>query len=164
MPLILRKVHRAKWLPGAGEGQESDDDVAAEDFEEADNEISVWEIETAPSNLNRIIAAIAGTRDYLDDLAYVLFESTLVSGLQISNADGRTRDRGANGAWHRNLVNASREEILALVAAIKTLRPDDPATRIKGKDILPLLRQSIENGWMIFEELSPHLQGKLGRG
>jgi len=164
VPLLLRRVHRGKWLPGAGEGQRPDDEVAAEDFEDPDNEISVWEVDAERSNLNRVVAAIAGRRDHLSDLHYVLFDSVLVTNLaiNIANGDGDTRDHYANVTWHRNLINASPPQILTLVPAIKALKPGDPATRLRReKDVLPLLKQAVMDGWMRAEDLSPNLQRRL---
>lgn len=168
MPLLLRRVHRAKWFVAAGEGQRPDDEVAAEDFEDPDNEVSVWEVDADRSNLGRIIAALEATRNFLaDNFDYVLFDSVLATdlGIQVTKAHGDTPDHHANETWHHNLVGASMAQILALVHAIKALRPDDPATRLKGtRDVLPLLRQAIENGWMTTQQLSQDLQRKLGLG
>ncbi len=163
MALILRKVSRGKWLPGAGDGTRPDDEVAAEDFQDLDNQVSVWGIEADQSNLNRVIAAIAATRDWLTPIAYVLFDSALATdlGINIVHQDGDTPDHHANITWHRDLSNPLPDQILALVAAIRALRPDDPPFRIRDADVLTHLKQSVENGWINPDALSEQLRRKV---
>jgi hypothetical protein len=161
--LILRKVTRVKWLPGAGEGTRSDDEVAAEDFQDLDNEISVWEIDDERSNLLRIIAAIAATRDFLANIDYVLFNSALASNLQIDiqKQNGDTPDHVANLTWHRDLMTPTRDQIWALVAAIRSLNPQDPAIRIKDRDVLQHLKRAVDSAWIDRDALKPQLSRKV---
>jgi hypothetical protein len=165
--LILRRVTRPNWYRGVGESEgKTDDEMAAEDFQpDPDGEISVWEVEE--DRVDRVIAAVASSRDYLDTFDYVIFNEVLIANLGITAAstEGDTHDDGANRAWHRNLSSPSQAAILSLVAAIRASRPnpDDPALRKKKNEVLGLLANSVKREWIKIEDLSEQLQARVVR-
>ena len=72
------------------------------------------------SNLERIVRAVAITKNTVADTGFVLFNSEVLPEIGIGTSDveiGQTPDKHANG-WHRDLTNLSGNKLVALTKAI----------------------------------------------
>lgn len=123
MPLLLRMVRENRWYKAEAADWLQRGDVPADpigDLPTRKNQLSVYEVMPDRSNLERIVRALALTKDKVADTGFVLFDSELLPELGINTSasePGQTPDREANG-WHRDLTDLSGNRLVALTRAI----------------------------------------------
>ena len=143
MPILLRNVRANRWIKSEAAPWLENDDVPADplgDLATKDNRLSVWEVAFDHSNLERIVRALAVSRDRIADMGYVLFDSSLLEGAGINAAveNGATPDEGAN-SWHRDLIDLSGNKLVLLTRLI--LQNGVSGTLLKKR-----LEQLVEDG------------------
>ena len=161
MPLVFRgSIKQAKWFkdpirPWLERGEIPADPLT--DLNTSDNEMSVWIVDDAKSNLERTIAAVAATRGQLDKYDYLLFDERILldSGIRIGDAIGTTQDAEIN-QQHRDLQEISGSRLLALVAAI--LQSEFETARCQPFEVKELLRRSVHQRYIQRETLPQKLQ------
>jgi hypothetical protein len=104
--------------------------------------LSVWKIDQDRSNLERVVSAVAAKRDKVDNLDYILFDSSLIDvlGIPANEVKGGTDDEVAND-WHRDLINLSGLKIVGLV---KLMLEKGDNFRISKKKIKALVLDGIQ--------------------
>jgi hypothetical protein len=77
--------------------------------------LSFWVIDDKLSNLERVLAAIAGSRTHLDifDFGLIEFDLVLKSDFNIDEIPGETADAEAN-SWHRDISHLSAQKLVKL--------------------------------------------------
>ena len=125
--------------------------------------LSVWEVERDNSNLSRIVAAIAATRQDISNIDYVLFDSRAVraAGVGLVTGPGQSPDHAAKQKWHRDLAELSAKRAARLVWRVfhRGTRPP----RVSKKEVSELLRKAVDEGWLQFDDLQPNVKKKLQR-
>ena len=118
MPLLLRKVTKPKWnhsldLSWLRQGEMPADPMA--DLKTEDNKLSLWHVEDDESNLDQVVTAIAATRDYLDNVDYVLLDQRdmLHLDIHVAKTTGDTPLSEAN-LWHCDLTHLSAHKLVEL--------------------------------------------------
>ena len=158
MPLLLRTVRQNRWYKDQASAWLEKADVPADpigDLSTSQNRLSVWLVAADRSNIERIVRAVAVTRDKIESTGYVLFDSALLSdvGTSAETVPGKTPDEAAND-WHRDLVDLSGNKLVALTRAILTNGESDT---ILKKRLRELVLSGIQQ-----KELPEKLQSKLG--
>ena len=145
MPLLLRTVRENRWHKAPAAEWLQRGDVPADpigDLPTSQNRLSVWEVAADRSNLERIVRAVALTKDKVADTGYVLFNSELLPTIGVGTSEeekGQTPDKDAN-AWHRDLTDLSGNKLVALTKAI--LEGGESGTVLK-KRLLQLIEAGI---------------------
>jgi hypothetical protein len=157
MALLLRTVRENRWHKEPAAAWLQEEDVPADtlgDLNTTQNALSVWEVEADRSNVERIIRAVALTKDKLAHTGYVIFDSELLSAAGISQArtKGATPDDVANH-WHADLTNLSGNRLVALAKSI--LRNGESGTVLK-KRLVELVEAGIHS-----KELPERFRSKL---
>jgi hypothetical protein len=120
--LLLRSIRKARWSQSPEWCDEGDLGAdALNDLATKDNALSVWQIEQDESNLERVIAALAATRDYLSNFDLILFPEEIVadSGIATDRSEGVSADHEANARWHCDLRMISASKLASLARSIK---------------------------------------------
>jgi hypothetical protein len=122
MPLFLRNVRQNRWHNAGAAQWLANGDVPADplgDLATSENRLSVWEVAVDRSNVERIVRAIAVTRQKIADMGYVLFDSSVLAtaGIDTVAEIGETPDEGANN-WHRDLIELSGNKLVILTKLI----------------------------------------------
>ena len=160
MSIFLRKLanknhfNRPEWL--------EDDDVPSDalaSFITTDSALSLWTIEDDESNLQRVIAALAASRDSIAKLDYALVnESVLdITGVYLSRVKGRSPDGGANGLWHRDLTGLSGKRLVELA----TKMCECQMKRVPQSDVQAWLLESITSGFISTGSMNKKLRERL---
>ena len=151
MPLILRKIRKAKWyrnenVPWLPEGELQAD--ALSDLYTDSNELSVWHVEGDRSNLERIAVAIMLQADHLANFDYALFDAQILMELDIKvvASPGNTVDEEANSHWHRDLKELSAAKLMGLAQVIHSERAEKK--RIPEKSIIYHVADSVSAGYI----------------
>jgi len=145
MPLLLRVISKAKWykenLPWLMENDLQAD--ALTDLRTDNNKLSLYHIEDDKSNLERIITALASTRQRPDKLDYVLLELPILenAGFRIESTRGKTPDDAVN-LWHRDMIELSATKVLSLAQIIANADKN----RILEKQVGQLLVSAASSG------------------
>lgn len=162
MPLILRSIRQSRWykierLPWLAQGDMQADPLG--DLTTTNNELSVWVIADDKANLNRIIAAVAATRDQVQNLDYLLVNQHLLTDINIKSkkVKGTTPDEKAN-SWHLNLIELSA---LKLVELGKVMLAQGEVRRTSHKDVGQLIADSVNNGHIERAKLKVGIQAKI---
>jgi hypothetical protein len=163
--VLLRKVDKRRWdwtadtTPWVSPGDIPATPVS--DFNTSiDSKISVWYVERDESNLERIIAGMAATRETADKFDYVLFPEDVLNqaGVTAQAAPSRSKDRDANAKWHRDLVEMSVSKLIKLVELVHR---EGIVSRSSERHVIALIRKSIDAGLIekraLHENLSKHL-------
>jgi len=164
--LLLRKLDRrsrwmaeaiATWLPHGDAPA-----PALHDFIDEQGKVSVWAVAEDQSNLPRVVAAIAATRESADVFDFVLFDGQAVStaGARLEAAPGNSPDRVADQEWHRNLANVSAQRAARLVCAAFVNGERD---RTSPKQIVELLLEAVNRRWLKLDDLKAGVKEKLQR-
>ena len=148
MAFLLRKITKPKWydtdwLP---RGEVPADGLV--DLRTDGNELSVWRVEPDESNLNAIVAALAGRGKRIDKLDYVLLDDDVVTRLQIGcvQSDGDSPHTDANSRWHRDLVQLTATKIIELAREVK--RREAGHKRVNQHAIKRILKNALDSGAM----------------
>jgi hypothetical protein len=147
MPLLLRTVRESRWHKAPAKPWLDQDDVPADplaDLATSEQALSVWRVLPDRSNIERIVRAVILGRDKIADAGYILFDSDLLTDLQIETDEsvvGRSPDREAN-AWHGDLVNLSGNKLVGLTKAL--LRHGETGVVLK-KRLVALVETGIAN-------------------
>jgi len=115
-----------------------------QDLRTDSNTISVWHIVDDHGNKDRIIAALAATRQQATNFDYFLLEEHYIReiNIRIVETQGNSPDNGIN-SWHRDLVELSAEKLMALA---KVIQQHAQIERILDKDISHFLAQAMLAG------------------
>jgi hypothetical protein len=109
MPILVRRINRAKWEQIINEDDASDSsaDAITNCLKTTNNDLSVWKIETIEQLDDAILALITGGQQTkLSTLHYVLIKEELLlkSGLNIAETEGDTRVESLKNT-HRDITN-----------------------------------------------------------
>ena len=124
MPSFLRKIRKTRWYKNPdfnlwlGENEIPADPLA--DLNTKDNNLSVWKVEDDKYNLDDIIIALATNGDYISDFSYALFDSNILSDINIEYVQslGESKYHDANKYWHFDLVKLSGKKLIRLAEEI----------------------------------------------
>lgn len=164
MPFYLRKVRFNKWIksqcPSWVRGGEAPGDPVI-DLVTVNNELSLWEVDDEQANLDRVIAAMAATRDTLDEFAFILVDRQHIDALALPFARqaGESPDDFANENWHHNLPQGTASMVSTLTTVFWN-RGKDVERRMPPK-ITALIVSGVKSGNLRVEAMKPKLQDQV---
>jgi hypothetical protein len=147
VPFLLRSIRKAKWyenpdLPWLSQNELQAD--ALQDLKTDSNTISVWYIVDDHSNKERIITALAATRQYAVQFDYFLLKEHYIReiNIKIVERQGDSPDNSIN-SWHRDLVELSAEKLMLLA---RSIQQNAQIERIPARDIRRFLTHALLSG------------------
>jgi hypothetical protein len=159
-PLLLRKIEKNRWMkmPYVPAGDVPAD--ALRDLQTGSNNLSVWHVEEDSSNLERIVLAIAATRDAVTNLDYALFgyEVLAETNIKIKSSVGNSPDEIANATWHRDLTELSVSQIANLAKAIDL---KGERNRVSERKVLQGIKKALAGGHIHPEKLKQNVSTKV---
>ncbi|MBM3458574.1 MAG: hypothetical protein FJX77_08605 [Armatimonadetes bacterium] len=112
MSYVVRFIRKSRWQHASApswlpQGEPTGD--CLNDLRTTENKLSVWLIENDPSNLDRVLAAFAATRDSTAPLDYRRVSLGWIQRHRLSllPTSGDSPDQEANHRWHRDLSQLS---------------------------------------------------------
>lgn len=160
MSFLLRRTKCNKWLSDEPywleEGEIPADPIFGLDTR--NNSMSVWVIDSFEGKLERIIAALAATRDSLQDFEYVLLDSKTLAlvGIKSLQTKGESPDRELN-SLHLDLVEISGQKLLKLTTAtLRRIQQQGEDTklidRVLRKTVAQYIVEGIRQGYLCPED------------
>lgn len=127
------------------------------------NTLSVWYIEESFANLPRVLAPLAGTREFVSNLDFALVGFSAVSSLHvpIQETVGMTPDAEVNTRWHRDLGELSVRRVELLV---RLFSGAGRFQRYSEGQVEKILLESWQTGHLASSQLSQNLREKLNIG
>lgn len=146
MSLVVRFIKSSRWDPPDGIWLKSGDYPADTlvDLETRNNALSIYFVQTE-AEIERLVAAIAASRDFINNVDYALFNLSDFNriGIELAENRGETPDQQVN-AWHRDVIQMSVHRIIELVKVIWSARKE----RVQQKRIKELLVESAVEGYI----------------
>lgn len=134
----------AKWVRDPRSGRLTEDGLvhALRELQRHDNRLSVYLVDDDRSNTNRIIAALAATRQSPDDVEYFLLDVNELEALDIhwEVTQGKTADEVVNSV-HRDLVVPEDSKLEELA---QTFRSKGETGIKQRKKVRQLIKQGID--------------------
>ncbi len=167
MAYVLRKVEKTWWYKDQRdqfewltEGELLADILCAE-MATVNGMLSVYFLDAEKSYLDRVVAAIACTRNYLQNLDYVLIPEADLKGVYfIENTPGETPDRFVN-ELHRDVVHLTPSLLNGLTYKIRDCRAS--ICRYKRNKLKRTILQEIRNGNIDPNRLKEPLRTSLSK-
>jgi hypothetical protein len=157
MSKLLRKVKQNRWLKTEAQPLLDIGDAPADplgDLSTSGNKLSVYRIDEDRSNIERIARALALGGQRLDNVGYVLFDSSLLEKESIGQEpiDGTTVDSTVNKC-HVDLTNLTGNKLVKLARHILLNGESDT---ILKKRIVELVEEGL-----VSKELPEKVRDKL---
>lgn len=162
MPLLVRKINKAKWYQI---DIENDNDVKADAItnclKTTKNNLSVWRIESE-DDLEEAILALVANQDHLDTIDVVILEeSTLIDyKLNIVASPGDTPVESLIAA-HRDISDLTFTNLGMVKDHIVERIRNQKIKRFTVGSLKKLLKEAIENGILKIEDLKESVQSKI---
>ena len=158
--MICRKLSQKRhWdgLPWLGSQETQADAVKC--LMTSQNRLSVFVLDRADDQTERVVAALAVTRDSLAhlDLAIAPEEVLARCDIRRDRVQGQTPDPGVND-WHEDLVDLTAGKIARLAAAIKD---EGEIRRYNLKKVEAAIRQSLDEDFIGAEQINGKLVQSL---
>ena len=162
MPLYLIRINKRNWDRDVFASWLGPNQVPADvyrDLRVTDGSLSVWHIEDDRSNLDRVITALASTRDIFDVFDYGLFDQTLASssGIKAVPSVGISPMPSANH-WHRDLVELTVDNLALLIKAIFNVMEKG---RISKHDIHTMISLAAQANQVDVSQLKPKMRQQI---
>lgn len=147
MSILFRKLERKVYMnpQKAHElgGLQAD---ALKNFKTKENAFSVYEVENELTDIERILAAIAGTRDNVQEVEYASFDSNLLEEHEIKTKKikGDTADDEVNNL-HIDLIDLTAKQLYLLASSIQK---DGKLIRILKKEIGRKITEGLKEGYL----------------
>jgi len=124
-----------------------------------DGKLSTYLIEADKSNVDRVVAAYACTRNSLQRVDYVLIPLDTVAGaFGLNHIAGNTADDEVN-LWHRDVIELTPEKLLNLAYLIDNHR--NMMTRVREKKVRQEVKERLDCGDIDCDRIDPILKKKL---
>jgi hypothetical protein len=163
MPLVLRKIKKAKWyknvvVPWLKKGELQAD--ALTDLKTTNNRLSVWLVQNDKSNLDRIITALASTCEYLTNIDFALLDQSILEQLDIKweKTKGDSHDDVINQTNHLDLIELTATKLYQFAHKIQT---NGTMTRYLEKKVINLVIEAIRIGRIAKNRLNEKIQRRI---
>lgn len=159
MTRYLRSIRRSRWAPpdwlDPNQGDLPADALA--DLHTYRNALSVW-VADSPEDTDRIIIALAATRDDVQHVDFAVFDDATLAdaGIVIESRSGETPDDEVN-RLHCNIERLTVRQVAALAAAIAR---GDHERRMPGS-IRDGLTDALQSGRLDANRMSDRLLADL---
>ena len=124
-----------------------------------DGSLSVYAVDSDQTYLNRIIAALACTRDSLQDFEYVLVPASVIEEkFELQETKGNTADDKVN-EWHWNIVHLTPSKLTGLAYIFRDHR--ESMDKLPKKKIESEIRSGINSGFIDRNQVKDRLKTKF---
>ncbi len=160
MTVIFRKLNQKRYwdnVPWLGQGDTQAD--ATKCLATTDNSLLVFVLDEPDKKLERIVAALASTRDYLTIFDLAMFPEDILKecGIKRNKNQADTPDLEVNG-WHENLIELTMSKVALLASAIKR---SGQIKRYNEKKVETTIKNSLSNNFIDPEQIKPKLADSL---
>ena len=160
MPTFLRTVQKSRWHPkpewkGWGHNELQGD--ALLDLQTKGNALSVFSVDEG-ADIDRIVSALAATRQYLSHLDYVVFDdiSLMSSGIAFIQTDGETPDKEVNDV-HYDVVNLTVSKLVQVAQIVSKCKRQ----RITKREMKSKLQLALDDQRLDSNKVNDSLLGQL---
>lgn len=164
MSYIFRGIGNKTWwykdrsdFPWLGEGE-----LIADIFKGLNathGSLSVYAVDSDQTYLNRIIAALACTRNSIQNFDYVLVPVSIIEeNFELQETKGNTADDKVN-EWHWNIIHLTSSKLNELAYIVRDHR--ESMSRLPEKKVESAVRQGIDDQFIDFNRIRDSLKEKF---
>ena len=162
MPLLVRKIDKAKWMQNsASTSEDVSADAITNCLKTRANALSVWEV-PEDSGVPDAVVAMASQFDSLDtiDVVCLCRDDVVNAGLELSSTPGNTALKGFSEN-HRDVVRL-KYRTLGVLTDLIIARITTPAVRRYTKtQLIDLLRDAVTSGRVEITDLHEGVRRKV---
>lgn len=162
MPLLIRKLNRAKWPPNNIEDVfQVSADAITNCLKSASNTISVWKIDDR-KDLEEAVLAIAAKQDHLESFDVVIIEDTFVNdySIPIKQIDGKTPVLDLV-KLHYDIYNLDYYKIGLLAEHINRRINSNDYKRFTISELKKILRAAVDLKRVDINDLNENIRRKI---
>lgn len=165
MSYILRGIGKKSWwykdqrpdFPWLKEGELLADVFKA--IQTKEGSLSVYAVDSDQTHLNRIIAALACTRDSLQDYDYVLVPASVIEEkFELRETKGDTADDEVN-EWHLDIAHLTPSKLTSLAYIFRDHR--ESMNKLPRKKVEYEIRSGINSGFIDRNKIKDRLKTKF---
>ena len=158
MPFLLIAIRKQRWDEAATQFRAAAD-ISADclfNLHIRDNELSAWLVDDEKSNLNRILVALAATKDHPSHVDCITFDYGLPAqfNIKVRKTKGGTPDADANRLWHHDLIELSARQVAEFAVEIQR---SGTTFRLREKLVGPLIRAGVNRKELDQTKINPKL-------
>lgn len=162
MAKIFRKLERKRNWDNAEWLQDGDvkSIVSVQCLATNNNSLSIYVVDGHPEQIDRLVAALALTRDYLNVIDLATAPEEILDACMIgtrSQIQGTTPDQVVNN-WHVDLIELSVTNVANLAKSIKS---QGEICRVQRNDVLQAIRNSLTQQWIDVTRINDKLRRSL---
>ena len=121
--------------------------------------LSVYAVDSNQTYLNRIIAALACTRNNIQNYDYVLVPASIIKEkFELQETKGNTADDKVN-EWHWNIIHLTSSKLNELAYIVRDHR--ESMSRLPEKKVESAVRQGIDDQFIDFNRIQDSLKEKF---
>lgn len=161
MPVLARKIERAKWAQNAAAEADQVSADAITSCRTMQNALSVWEV-AGSEDLETAVLAITTGFDRLDAIDVVMLpsEAVVAAGLQIEQTDGRTPVLDLVQT-HRGLANLTYRSLGTVANLVLGSLAQNMWKRYSLAEIRKIINDAINAGRLEKEQLQERVRDRL---
>jgi len=159
MPLLIRRINRAKWDLVDEETNDVSADAITNCLKTYNNDLSVWRIEDEKDLDNAILALITGCKQTkLSTLHYVIIDEEIISRNQLSllETEGDTVVVNLKNT-HRDIGHLTYQRLGKVKDIVLDCIRNDKSAFFSRKQLKDLIKKSLEKGDLTLDILNPEL-------
>ena len=163
MALFLRRIKKTRWnrsleLQWLAPGEAPADTF--HDLSPKENILSFWKVEDKEADLTRLVAALAATREALQEYDFALLHEDALAtiGIKIKQTPGNSANDQINKSLHFSLVELTTDKISHIA---KEIWANETKGRINRPEIRTLILEGVASGTIDKERIRPDLCQKL---
>lgn len=162
MPLLIRKIDKAKWLQNdiVG-GAEVSADAITNCVKTTKNTLSTWRIDDE-AQLNDAVLAIVSVHDHLDTIDIVCMNQQLLvdEGINFQDTLGKTLISDMANK-HVDVVDLTYKSLGIVANCITKCFAENSVKRYTRSDLKKLFQDAIQSGRLSVEKIAPSIAEKL---
>ena len=164
MAFLFREIRNKSWwdkskeeLPWLGQGVLVGD--VFKGLGTVDGSLSVYLINEDKSNINRVVAAYACTRNSIQRVDYDLMPTDAVTGaFRMNKIAGNTADDEVN-QWHYDITELTTRSLVDFAYLIGDHLVS--MTRVREKTVARAVKLGIERGYLDCDRIDPILRSRI---
>ena len=160
MTVIFRKLNQKRYWDNAPWLRQGDTQAdATKCLATTNNSLSIFVLDEPDEKMERVVAALASTRDYLTTFDLAIFSADILRecGIKRNENQAKTPDREVNG-WHEDLIELTMSKVALLASAIKR---GGCIKRYNEKKVATSIKNSLSNNFIDPEQIKPKLADSL---
>lgn len=155
--MLVRNINKAKWR---GSDSEFPADAITLCLGTRKNELSFW-FSSDSESISDAVLAVVTSKEHASTIDVVVIDESEINKLDIGMVETPGKTASVFSDLHRDLVNLDFWKLGYLAEIIVSKLESNQVERITASKIIKIIQEGVDAKKVKFDELSPHIQGRL---